>query len=171
MGIRNLQVARYVVQKCHAKTQEKNGKRQLKARIISFVCHVVMRCLHPKAAVFVHIIDPLLKAHKNHLMIWGACSRAEQRNYEDRVLLKMKLIFFLFRIEKFLFRNGNTVKPALSGHPLLSGQQPKSPNLFSLFTLNETFIKWRPLLSRRGHVKSIRYGHFYCCQPALNGHL
>ena len=77
MGIRNLQVARYVVQKCHAKTQEKNGKKQLKARIISFVCHVVMRCLHPKAAVFVHIIDPLLKAHKNHLMIWGACSRAE----------------------------------------------------------------------------------------------
>ena len=34
-----------------------------------------------------------------------------------------------------------TVKPVLSGHPLLSGQQPKSPNLFPLFTLNETFIK------------------------------
>ena len=34
-----------------------------------------------------------------------------------------------------------TVKPLLSGHPLLSGQKPKSPNLFPLFTLNETFIK------------------------------
>ena len=29
----------------------------------------------------------------------------------------------------------------LSGHPLLSGQQPKSRILFPLFTLNETFIK------------------------------
>ena len=57
MGICNLQVTRHVVQKC------KNGERQLKARLISFVCHVVMRCLRPKAAVFVHIIDHLLKAH------------------------------------------------------------------------------------------------------------
>ena len=32
---------------------------------------------------------------------------------------------------------------ALSGHPLLSGQLPKSQNLFPLFTWNETFIKWR----------------------------
>ena len=38
----------------------------------------------------------------------------------------------------------NTVKPVLSGHPLLSGQSLKSPNLFPLFTLNETFIKWTP---------------------------
>ena len=47
-----------------------------------------------------------------------------------------------------------TVKPVLSGHPLLSGQQPKSPNLFPLFTLNKTFIRRTPLLSRRGHLKS-----------------
>ena len=46
-----------------------------------------------------------------------------------------------------------TVKPVLSGHPLLSGQYPKSPNLFPLFTLNETFIKRTPLLSGRGHLK------------------
>ena len=46
-----------------------------------------------------------------------------------------------------------TVRPVLSGHPLLSGQQPKSPNLFPLFTSNETFIKRTPLLSGRGHLK------------------
>ena len=48
-----------------------------------------------------------------------------------------------------------TLKPVLSGHPLLSGKKPKSPNLFSLFTLNETFIKRKPLLSvlRHLHVK------------------
>ena len=28
-----------------------------------------------------------------------------------------------------------------------------------------------PLLSGRGHRKSTWNGHFYCCQPALNGHL
>ena len=47
-----------------------------------------------------------------------------------------------------------TVKPVLSGHPLLSGQQPKSPILFPLFTLNKTFIRRTPLLSRPGHLKS-----------------
>ena len=64
-----------------------------------------------------------------------------------------------------------TVKPVLSGHPLLSGQKPKSQNLFPLFTLNETFIKRTPLLSGRGHLKSTWNSHFYCCQPVLNGHL
>ena len=36
----------------------------------------------------------------------------------------------------------------LSRHPLLSGQQPKSPNLFPFFTLNEIFIKrtWTPTM-------------------------
>ena len=62
---------------------------------------------------------------------------------------------------EFLSTVCNTVKPVLSGHrtvlsghPLLSGQYPKSPNLFPLFTLNETFIKRTPLLSGRGHLKS-----------------
>ena len=53
-----------------------------------------------------------------------------------------------------------TVKPVLSGHLL-----------FPLFTLNETFIKRTPLLSGRGHLKRTWNGHFYCCQPVLNGHL
>ena len=47
-----------------------------------------------------------------------------------------------------------TVKPVLSGHPLLSGQYPMSPNLFLPFTLNETFTKRTLLLSERGHLKS-----------------
>ena len=46
------------------------------------------------------------------------------------------------------------VKPVLGGHPLLSGQQPKSPNFFPLFFLNETFMKRTPLLSGCGHLKS-----------------
>ena len=29
----------------------------------------------------------------------------------------------------------------------------------------------KPLLSGRGHLKSTWTGHFYCCQPVLNGHL
>ena len=64
------------------------------------------------------------------------------------------------------------MKPVLSGQPLLCGRWPKSPNLFPLFTLNETFIKRTPLLSGRGHLKSTCTwnGHFYCCQPVLNGH-
>ena len=50
---------------------------------------------------------------------------------------------------------GCTVKPVLSRHPLLSGQLSQVPKLISLiFTLNETFIKWTPLLSGRGHLKS-----------------
>ena len=52
-------------------------------------------------------------------------------------------------VKKFVF----TVKPVLSGHPLLSGQKPKSPNLFPLFTLYETFTKRTPLLRGRGHLK------------------
>ena len=60
-----------------------------------------------------------------------------------------------------------TVKPLLSGHPLLSGQKPKSPNLFPLFTLNETFIKRTPLLRGRGQLKSTWNGHFYCWPPVL----
>ena len=47
-----------------------------------------------------------------------------------------------------------TVKPVLRGHPLLSGQKPKSQNLFPLFSLHDTFIKGTPLLSGRGHLKS-----------------
>ena len=47
----------------------------------------------------------------------------------------------------------------------------KSQNLFPLFALNETFIKWTPLLSGRGHLKSTWNGHFYCYQRVLNGHL
>ena len=64
MGICNLQVARHVVQKCHAKKQEKKWEKttQSSDHFIS-VCHVVMCCLRPKAAVFVHIINHLLKAH------------------------------------------------------------------------------------------------------------
>ena len=50
--------------------------------------------------------------------------------------------------------NVRTVKPVLSGHPLLSGQKSKSQNLFPLSTLNETFIKRTPLLCRREHLKS-----------------
>ena len=53
----------------------------------------------------------------------------------------------------------NTVKPVLSGHrimrtPSIKRTVAKSPNLFLLFTLNETFIKRTPLLSGRGHLKS-----------------
>ena len=67
---------------------------------------------------------------------------------------------------------GCTVKPVLSRHPLLSGQLSQVPKLISLiFTLNETFIKWTPLLSGRGHLKSTWNGHFYCCQPVLNRQL
>ena len=29
----------------------------------------------------------------------------------------------------------------------------------------------KPLLGGRGHLKSTWNGHFYCCQPVLNGHL
>ena len=29
----------------------------------------------------------------------------------------------------------------------------------------------KPLLSRHRHLKSTWNGHFYCCQPVLNGHL
>ena len=36
---------------------------------------------------------------------------------------------------------------------LYCGLSPNSPNLFPLFTLNETFIKRAPLLSGRGHLK------------------
>ena len=58
----------------------------------------------------------------------------------------------LYRLILFLYSHvvayPHTVKP------VLSGQQPKSQNLFSLFTLNETFIKRTPLLSGRGHLKS-----------------
>ena len=43
--------------------------------------------------------------------------------------------------------------------------------IFPLFTLNETFIKRTPLLSRRGHLKSTLNSHFYCYQPVLNEHL
>ena len=69
-----------------------------------------------------------------------------------------------------------TVKPVLNGHhikriPSIKRTVAKFPNLFPLFTLNETFIKWTPLLSGRGHLKSTWNGHFYCCQPVLNGHL
>ena len=43
--------------------------------------------------------------------------------------------------------NMYTVKPVLSGYPVLSGQYPNSPNLFHLFTLNETCIKRTPPLT------------------------
>ena len=64
-------------------------------------------------------------------------------------------------------RPQNTVKPVSSGHPLFSGQSPKSQDLFPLLALNESFIKRTPLLSGRGHLKSTWNGHFYCYQPAL----
>ena len=35
----------------------------------------------------------------------------------------------------------------LSGHPLLSGQLPKSRKLLPLITVILTYIKWSPLLS------------------------
>ena len=57
-------------------------------------------------------------------------------------------------VEYCSISNVNTVKPVLSGYPLLSEQWPKSPNLFPLFTLNETFIKRTSILSERGHLKS-----------------
>ena len=55
---------------------------------------------------------------------------------------------------------------------LFKQRQPKSPNLFPLYTLYETFIKRAPLLSGRRHRKTIpEVGDFYCCRPVLNGHL
>ena len=63
MGICNLQVARHVVQKCHAKKQEKKWEKttQSSAHFICLSCRNAF--LASKAAVFVHIIDHLLKAH------------------------------------------------------------------------------------------------------------
>ena len=68
------------------------------------------------------------------------------------------------------------MKPVLSGHRIMRTPSIKRtvcevPNLFPFFTLNETFIKRTPLLSGRGHLKSTGNGHFYCCQPVLNGYL
>ena len=45
---------------------------------------------------------------------------------------------------------------------LYCGLSPKSPNLFPLFTWNETFIKRTP--------KSTWNGHFYCCQNFTTQH-
>ena len=52
-----------------------------------------------------------------------------------------------------------TVKPVLSGHCIKRTHSIKRtvaevPKFISLITLNETFIKWTPLLSGRGHPKS-----------------
>ena len=47
------------------------------------------------------------------------------------------------------------MKPVLSGDrtPSIKWTLGEVPNLFPLFTLNETFIKRTPLLSGRGHLK------------------
>ena len=45
------------------------------------------------------------------------------------------------------------------------------PKSISLTYFNKTFIKRTPLLRGRRHLKSTWNGHFYCCQPVLNGHL
>jgi len=65
-------------------------------------------------------------------------------------MLCMAPLILALRITDYLY----TVKHVLSVHPLLSGQYPKSPSLFPLFTLNETFIKRTPLLSGRENLKS-----------------
>ena len=44
-----------------------------------------------------------------------------------------------------------TVKPVLSGHPLVSGHLSKSWKSLPLFTVNLTSIKLSPLLSGRSH--------------------
>ena len=68
------------------------------------------------------------------------------------------------------------IQTLLSGHrikrtPSIKRRVAEVPDLFPLFTLNETFIKRTPLSSGRGHLKSTWNGHFYCYQPVLNGHL
>ena len=55
--------------------------------------------------------------------------------------------------------------------PSIKRTVAKVPKFISLVTLNETFIKRTPLLSGHGHLKSTWNGHFYRCQPVLNGHL
>jgi len=59
------------------------------------------------------------------------------------------------------------VDPILSGHPLLSGQQHKSPFSPSRFTVKNTRIQRTPLLSGRGHLKLDFYGHFYCYKTCI----
>ena len=58
--------------------------------------------------------------------------------------------------------------------PSIKRTVAEGPKFFSLFTLNETFIKRTPLLSGRGHLKVLKStwnSHFYCYQPVLNGHV
>ena len=72
----------------------------------------------------------------------------------------------------------STVKPVLSGHRIKRTSSIKrtvaeDPKIifFTLFTLNESFIKSTPLLSGRRHLKRTSNSHFYRYQPVLNGHL
>ena len=79
----------------------------------------------------------------------------------------------------FLIANAHqsTVKPVLSRHPLLSGQQPKFPNLFPLFTLNEIFTKRTPkkclkqsfllLPTRVKRILVIKFHHPTCQTPEM----
>ena len=55
----------------------------------------------------------------------------------------------------------NTVKPVLSGHRIKQ----------TVAEVPKPLLSGHLYLNRRGHLKSTRNGHFYCCQPALNGHL
>ena len=96
-------------------------------------------------------------AIRTHFKTKKRQKKIKQGNKEKQVLKEQRI-----RSRK------NTVSTV---KPVLSGQKLKSQNLFPLFALNETFIKWAPLLRGRGHLKSTWNGHFYCYQRVLNGHL
>ena len=66
------------------------------------------------------------------------------------------------------------MKPVLSGHcikrtPSIKRTVAEVAKFISLIFFNKTFIKRTPLSRGRGHLKSTGNGHFYCCQPVLNG--
>ena len=83
---------------------------------------------------------------------------------QEIIFLPSKLLHSLDTLSK-------TVKPVLSEHRIKRtvAEVPKFISL--IYFLNETFIKRTPVLSGSGHLKSTWNGHFYCCQPVLNGHL
>ena len=85
-------------------------------------------------------------AIRTHFKTKKRQKKIKQGNKEKQVLKEQRI-----RSRK---NTVSTVKPVLSGLSLLSGQKLKSQNLFPLFASNETFVKWTPLLRRRGHLKS-----------------
>ena len=106
-------------------------------------------------------IDVFKRSHANDESKHSSRSTVQIENEVFGCLTIVKYLFFLtIRFPVYCFNYSETciLLTPYQVDTLYWGLSPKSPNLFPLFTLNETFIK------RTRTPKSTWNGHFYCCQ-------